>query len=52
MRILDKLYDVYILYIWSVLESSAVAWHSSLSKGQELEIERVQRYDIALELGL
>ena len=34
---------MYILYIWSVLESSAVVWHSSLTQGQELEIERVQK---------
>ena len=50
MRILHKLYDVYILYIQSVLESSAVVWHSSLTQGQELEIERVQK--VALKIIL
>ena len=53
MTILHKLYEfsvpiselveIYILYIRSVVESSAVVWHSSLTKGQEMEIERVQK---------
>ena len=53
MPILHKLYDfkvprsdlvkIYILYIRSVLESSAIVWHSSLTQGQEMEIERVQK---------
>ena len=60
MRILHKLYDfsvpvedlveVYILYIRSVLESSAVVWHSSLTQGQELEIEKVQK--VALRMTM
>ena len=60
MRILHKLYDftvpmadlveIYVLYIRSVLESSAVVWHSSLTEGQKLEIERVQR--VALKIIL
>ena len=53
MPILHKLYEfdvprkdlleIYILYIRSVLESSATVWHSSISQGQENEIERVQK---------
>ena len=53
MRILHKLYDfsvpvedlvdVYILYIRSVLEQSAVVWNSSITKGEQLEIECVQK---------
>ena len=39
----SDLIEVYILYIRSVLESSAVVWHSSLTTGQELELERVQK---------
>ena len=60
MLILHKLYsftvpvsdllEVYILYIRSVLESSAVVWHSSLTVGQELELERVQK--VALKIIL
>ena len=60
MTILHKLYefsvpvedlvDIFVLYIRSVVESSAVVWHSSLSQGQELEIECVQR--VALRIIL
>ena len=44
------LVEIYVLYIRSVLESSAVVWHSSLTEGQKLEIERVQR--VALKIIL
>ena len=60
MTMLHKLYDftvpvadlveVYILYFRSVLESSAVVWHGSLTNGQELELERVQK--VALRIIL
>ena len=60
MTILQKLYafnvpeeellEIYILYIRSVLESSAVVWHSSLTQGQILELERVQK--VALRIIL
>ena len=33
------------------LENSAAVWHSSLSRGEELEIERVQRCALRLILG-
>ena len=46
----EDLLEIYILYIRSVLESSAVVWHSSLTLGQELEIERVQK--VALKIIL
>ena len=46
----EELVDIYILYIRSVVESSAVVWHSSLTQGQELEIERVQK--VALRIIL
>ena len=39
----SDLIEIYILYIRSVLESSATVWHSSVTKGQEMEIERVQK---------
>ena len=39
----EDLVDIYILYIRSVLDSSAVVWHISLTQGQVLEIERVQK---------
>jgi hypothetical protein len=60
MTILQKLYEfsvpveellsIYILYIRSVMESSAVVWHSSLTQGQEMELERVQK--VALRIIL
>ena len=60
MLILHRLYDfqlpieemveIYTLYIRSILESSAVVWHSSITKGEESEIERVQK--VALKIIL
>ena len=60
MSILHKLYEfdvprndlleIYILYIRSVLESSATVWHSSVTQGQENELERVQK--VALRIIL
>ena len=47
---LKDLVDIYILYIRSVIENSAVVWHSSLTKGQANEIERVQK--VALRIIL
>ena len=40
---ISDLVNIYILYIRSVLEQSAVVWNSSISKGEQLEIERVQK---------
>ena len=39
----EELIQIYILYIRSVLENCAVVWHSSLTRGEELELERVQK---------
>ena len=39
----QELVNIYILYIRSVLESSAVVWHSSITKLEESQIERVQK---------
>ena len=60
MPILRKLFDfgvpvcdlihIYILYIRSVLEQSAVVWHSSLTDWEETTLERVQK--VALRLIL
>ena len=47
---LDDLIVIYILYIRSVVENSAVVWHSSLTNGQNLEIKRVQK--VALRIIL
>ena len=60
MSILKKLFDfgvptcdliqIYILYVRSVLEQSAVVWHSSLTDWEETALERVQK--VALRLIL
>ena len=47
---LEDLILIYKLYIRSVVENSAVVWYSSLTKGQVLEIERVQK--VALRIIL
>ena len=40
---IEDLVNIYILYIRSVLEQSAVVWNSSITKGEQLDIERVQK---------
>ena len=60
MLILHKLFEfnlpvaeminIYILYIRSILETSAVVWHSSISQAEEMELERVQK--VALRIIL
>ena len=39
----EDLVNIYILYIRSVLEQSAVVWNGSITKGEQLDIERVQK---------
>ena len=53
MLMLHKLYDfnvpvhemldIYVSYIRSIVENSAVVWHSSLTVAEEVEIERIQK---------
>ena len=45
-----ELVNIYILYIRSVVEQSCVVWHSSLTKGEIMDIERVQK--VALRIIL
>ena len=47
---IEEMIDIYYLYIRSVVEQSAVVWHSSLTKGEQLDIERVQK--VALRIIL
>ena len=47
---IEDLVEIYILYIRSVVETSAVVWNSSLTQGQVLELERVQK--VALRIIL
>ena len=46
----EDLIDIYYLYIRSVVEQSAVVWHSSLTKGEQYDFERVQK--VALRIIL
>ena len=60
MLILKKLYqfnvpvseliNIYILYVRSVAEQSAVVWHSSITKGEQRDLERTQK--VALRIIL
>ena len=47
---IDDLIDIYKLYIRSILESSAVVWHSAITEGERHSIERVQK--VALKIIL
>ena len=38
------LVNIYILYIRSVLEQSAAVWNGSITKGEQLDIERVHNW--------
>ena len=40
---LEDLKNVYILFVRSILEQSATAWHSSLTKENKEDLERVQK---------
>ena len=38
---MEDMIEIYILYIRSVVEQSAVVWHSSLTGGEQLDLERL-----------
>ena len=40
---ISDMIEIYSLYIRSVVEQAAVVWHSSLTKGEQLDIERIQK---------
>ena len=40
---ISDMIEIYCLYIRSVVEQAAVVWHSSLTKGKQLDIERIQK---------
>ena len=46
----EDLVQLYILYIRSIVEQSAVVWHSSITKGEQRDLERVQK--VALKIIL
>ena len=47
---IPDLIEIYILYIRSVVEQSAVVWHSSLTKAEQNDLERIQK--VALRIIL
>ena len=48
---LDELVKIYTLYIISVVEQCAVLWHSSITKGEQSDIERTQKVALRVILG-
>ena len=46
----EDMIEIYTLYIRSILESSAVVWHSSITQEEEIVLERVQK--VALHIIL
>jgi hypothetical protein len=47
----EDLIDIYVLFIRSCAEYCSVAFHSSLTKNQALDIERIQRTSLRIILG-
>ena len=47
----NDLKDIYLTFIRSVLEQSAVVWHSSLTKKNRHDLERVQKAAIRVIMG-
>ena len=47
----NELVNVYILFIRSLLEQSAVVWHSSLTQENIQDLERVQKSALRVILG-
>ena len=47
----DELKNVYILFIRSLLEQSAVVWHGSLTQENIDDLERVQKSAVKIILG-
>ena len=48
---LEDLLHIYSLYIRSVTEQSAVVWHNSITKGEQKDLERIQKVALRIILG-
>ena len=48
---INDLKRVYLTYILNLLDQSAVIWHSSLSKKNERDLERIQKVAVKMILG-
>ena len=46
-----ELKDIYLTFIRSVLEQSAVVWHSSLTQKNIKDLERVQKVAVRIIMG-
>ena len=46
-----ELVQIYILYIRSVVEQSRIVWHSSITKGESQDLERIQKVALRIILG-
>ena len=47
----DELKDIFILFIRSQLEQSAVVWHSSLTEKNKNDLERVKKSALKIIMG-
>ena len=47
----EDMIEIYTLYIRSILESSAVVWHSSITQEEVIELERVQKVALRIILS-
>ena len=47
----EDLVNIYVLFIRSLLEQSAVVWHSSLTKENTDDLERIQKSALKVILG-
>jgi hypothetical protein len=47
----QDLKEIYILFVRSILEKSSVVWHSSITKENEKDLERVQKTAVRVILG-
>ena len=46
-----ELVNIYCLYIRSVAEQSSVVWSSSITSGEEYDLERIQKVALKIILG-
>ena len=47
----EDLVNIYVLFIRSLLEQSAVVWHSSLTQENKEDLERIQKSALKVILG-
>ena len=47
-----ELKDIYFLFIRSVLKQSATVWHSSLNEENKHDLDRVQKSEVRIIMGI